>query len=107
MIKKKHDNLKNNPTEKFNSNLQNVNSKKNHLHLNNRTDEKMIKIDPIEFKRDSLNKKCKLKMKNKRYFNMRFNLPMKIQYFDQLFEMVGLDDTLDSLLNREKITPNS
>lgn len=107
MIKKKHDNFENNPTEKLNSHLQNSNLKKKHFHLNpgnieNRSDDKMVKIDTIEFKLQSLNKKCKLKMNNKHYFNMRFNLPMKMQYFDQLLEMVGLDDTLDNLLNREK-----
>lgn len=33
--------------------------------------------------------------------NRRFNLPMKIRYFDQLFEMVGLGDNLEHLLERK------
>ena len=32
---------------------------------------------------------------------MRYNLPMKIRYFEQLFEMIGVDDNLDNLLERK------
>ncbi len=39
-------------------------------------------------------KKCNLKISPKQYYNMRYNLPMKMSYFDQLFEMVGVDDNL-------------
>jgi hypothetical protein len=35
---------------------------------------------------------CKLKISTKKYYNMRYNLPMKMSYFDQLFEMVGVND---------------
>lgn len=38
---------------------------------------------------------------SKRYYHMRFNLPMKIKYFDQLFELVGVDDNLTELLVRK------
>ena len=37
-------------------------------------------------------KNCNIKISIKSYYNMRYNLPMKMSYFDQLFEMVGLDD---------------
>ena len=28
---------------------------------------------------------------------MRYNLPMKMSYFDQLFEMVGVNDNVNNL----------
>lgn len=34
---------------------------------------------------------------------LRHNLPMKISYFEQLFEMIGLSDNLTDLLVRKKI----
>ena len=46
-------------------------------------------------------KKCSLKKSINRYLNMRFNLPMKMKYFDQLFEMIGVEDNLDKLLDRK------
>jgi hypothetical protein len=45
-------------------------------------------------------KKCNVKS-SINYFNMRFNLPMKIKYFEQLFEMIGVEDNLDKLLERK------
>lgn len=49
----------------------------------------------------SRNKQCELKMSNRRFHNMRFNLPMKMRYFDQLFEMVGLNETVEYFLERK------
>lgn len=41
------------------------------------------------------------KMTTKNYYKMRFNLPMKIKYFDQLFDLVGVDDNVSELLVRK------
>ena len=46
-------------------------------------------------------KKCNLNMSSKDYYDMRFSLPMKIKYFEQLFEMIGVEDNLDKLLERK------
>ena len=43
---------------------------------------------------------CNLTMPLKDYYNMRFNLPMKMKYFEQLFEMVG-EENLEKLLERK------
>jgi hypothetical protein len=37
-----------------------------------------------------------------RFYRMKQNLPMKMRYFDQLFEMVGVNDNLEHLLERKK-----
>ncbi len=46
---------------------------------------------------------CRLNMSSGRFRNLKHNLPMKMQYFDQLFEMVGVNDNLDHLLERKKM----
>ena len=43
---------------------------------------------------------CNLTMPLSDYYNMRFNLPMKIKYFEQLFDMVG-EENLEKLLERK------
>ena len=48
---------------------------------------------------DISHNKCELNI-NKNYFKMRYNLPMKIKYFEQLFEMIGVNDNLENLLQR-------
>lgn len=35
-------------------------------------------------------------------YKLRYSLPMKISYFEQLFEMIGLSDNLTDLLVRKK-----
>ena len=35
-------------------------------------------------------KKCELKMSPRKYYNMRHNLPMRMAYFEQLFEAIGV-----------------
>lgn len=53
-------------------------------------------------KKKNLNKKCDLKMSSEDYFKkIQRNLPMKIKYFEKLFDMVGVDDNLDKLLDRK------
>jgi hypothetical protein len=42
-------------------------------------------------------KRCNIKSSNKSYFS----LPMKMKYFESLFEMIGVDDNLDKLLERK------
>ena len=43
-------------------------------------------------------------MSNKKYYNMRHNLPMKMDYFEQLYDMVGLDEKFNfKQLNLNKI----
>lgn len=53
---------------------------------------------------------CNLKMSPKRYYNMRHSLPMRIKYFDQLLELVGLnnnDESINNLLQRKAPSPTS
>ena len=41
-------------------------------------------------------------MSSEDYFKkIQRNLPMKIKYFEKLFDMVGVDDNLDKLLDRK------
>lgn len=44
---------------------------------------------------------CKLEMHERNYFNLRFNLPMQIKQFDRVFDMVGVDDNIEKLLERK------
>ena len=65
----------------------------------NKNYKKTNRHDPSPKTRHS--KKCNVKSSIKNYFSMRFNLPMKIKYFEQLFEMIGVEDNLDKLLERK------
>lgn len=44
---------------------------------------------------------CNVNSSQRSYYSLRRTLPMKIQYFDQLFEAVGLNDNLQLLLERK------
>lgn len=39
-------------------------------------------------------------MSSKDYFKIQRHLPMKITLFEKLFDMVGVDDNIDKLLER-------
>jgi hypothetical protein len=53
--------------------------------------------------KDSIRNKCELKADSGVYFSkLRRQLPMKMKYFDQLFEMVGVNDNIENLLERKK-----
>lgn len=52
---------------------------------------------------ESIRNTCDLKTDSDVYFSkLRRQLPMKMKYFDQLFEMVGVNDNLEKLLERKK-----
>lgn len=70
-------------------------------HFNSTVDYADYFSNTTGFGKSGSSRKCGLKMSARRYYNMRFNLPMKMRYFDQLFEMVGLEDNLGYLLERK------
>lgn len=52
---------------------------------------------------ESIRNTCDLEADSDVYLaKLRRQLPMKIKYFDQLFEMVGLNDNIENLLERKK-----
>lgn len=45
--------------------------------------------------------KCKLDMKSKDYLNLANALPIQSKYLSQLFDIVGLNDDVEKLLDRK------
>jgi ER degradation enhancer, mannosidase alpha-like 1 len=70
-------------------------------HQNNKFKMKKGKNQFSRSKTSSNTKKCNLNKPLDDYYKIRFNLPMKIKYFEQLFEMIGVEDNLDKLLDRK------
>lgn len=44
---------------------------------------------------------CSLNFSSNSYHKMRSNLPMNIKYFERLFDMIGLHDDIENLLDRK------
>lgn len=65
--------------------------------------------DAVFYEKKKRKSTCDLKMSPKRYYNMRHSLPMRIKYFDQLLELVGLnnDESINNLLQRKSPSPTS
>ena len=59
-----------------------------------------IKLDFSQTNKNA-KKKCELRFTQENYFKMQRNLPMKIKYFNQLFDLVGVGDNLDIFLERK------
>ncbi len=72
----------------------NFNSKKN-------SNRDLFKVLNDKLKPSS--KVCKLKMLSNKFFKLRSSLPMKINHFNRLFDMVGIDENIEKLLERKSI----
>lgn len=44
---------------------------------------------------------CELEMSHKTYFKLRHTLPLSIRNLDRVFDIVGVDDNIESLLDRK------